>query len=518
MKIIFSARQEIYGLTPDQRTQLKDKLTFDNPAYKNAQKFGRYKYTKIPPYLTYYTEHSVRVREGERTKVLNVPIGVNVQEILNVPDIDIVDCRKSHKVSYPQFVLNLREDQALAESSYLRAVKNSFYPKCLIQLPTGKGKTVLAIHLASVLRQKTLILVHKDDLVGGWKEDIEKCFDGKIDVGLIKAKSRKIGEQITIATVQTLGRMSDEERQTYLDKFGFVVQDECHHTGLNIFNIIDQFNSKYKLGLSATPKRNDGLDFVFDLFFGGIGYSKIVVGDDEDICSVKVEVLDSSFKYKPFCVDGQPFNYYDFEEKDLPKRLVFIEEMPYDERPTIPFHTLDNEAVTSDETGLLVCSHIIDEYNKGRSVLVMFNQKEHINSYYDYLIGFIPENKIMKYYGDSKESSNEMRRRAEEREVLVTLATYSKAVEGTNVKSWEVLFLVSSINNEKDTEQAIGRIRRKKEGKIEPVIVYDVRYPYCYSLRNHFNTRNRVYKKFKFEVSGIEKKTRGKKSIFSRGY
>ena len=35
-------------------------------------------------------------------------------------------------------------------------------------------------------------------------------------------------------------------------------------------------------------------------------------------------------------------------------------------------------------------------------------------------------------------------------EVLVTLGTLAKATEGTNVKAWEVLFLVSSINNEKN--------------------------------------------------------------------
>ena len=134
--------------------------------------------------------------------------------------------------------------------------------------------------------------------------------------------------------------------------------------------------------------------------------------------------------------------------------------------------------------------------------------------YYEYLKQFIPEDKIMLYYGDSKESSANMMKKAENKEVMVTLATYAKATEGTNVKSWEVLFLVSSLNNAKNVEQATGRIRRKKEGKINPVIVYDVRYSDCYSLRSHYATRLSAYKKLKYTVED----SKSRKSIFTRGY
>lgn len=517
MKVVLSNHQEVYGLTQDQRSMIKDFLTFDNPAYKNAKRYGRSRFISIPPYLTYYGEKNVRDEQaGERKKVMTVPIGVNLCKVLNIPVIDREDKRCEVTVKYPEFKLDLREDQKKAETAYLQEQKFSVYPKNIVQLPTGKGKSILALHIAYRLKQKTLILVHKDDLVVGWQKDIKLCF-GDIDTGLIKAKSRKVGKQITIATVQTLNRMSEDELSTYLDQFGLVVQDECHHVGLNIFNVIDQFNSKYKLGLSATPKRSDGLDFVFDIFLGGICYLHEVVEDDADISSVEVRVIDSPFKYRPFSVDGQAFNYYDFPEKDLPKRIQFVEEMPYDERPRIPYLTIDNEAVLSEKTGIKVCKKIIEEYEAGHSVLALFTQKEHINAYHDYLCGFIPEEKIMLYYGDSKDSSEDMMKRAENKEVMVTLATYAKATEGTNVKSWEVLFLVSSLNNAKNVEQATGRIRRRKEGKLNPVIVYDVRYDGCYSLRSHFATRLATYKKLKYSV--VDRKSSGqKKTLFTRGY
>lgn len=310
--------------------------------------------------------------------------------------------------------------------------------------------------------------------------------------------------------------MSEEELSQYTQQFGLVVQDECHHVGLNIFNIIDKFESKYKLGLSATPNRSDGLDFVFDLFFGGICYKHIVTEDDEDICGCEVRVLDSNYKYTPFINGNQVFNYYDFDPKDLPDSIEFLTDIPHKERPNIPYLTIDDSAVKSPKTKVKVCRKIIEHYKQGHSVIALFTQKEHINLYYRHLCRYIPKDQIMLYYGDSKEKSEDMMKKAENKEVLVTLATYAKATEGTNVKSWEVEFLVSSINNQKNVEQATGRVRRRKEGKLSSVIVYDVRYSGCYSLASHYSTRVSTYKRLKYDIK--DPKAKKKRGMFTRGY
>ena len=282
--------------------------------------------------------------------------------------------------------------------------------------------------------------------------------------------------------------------------------------------MIDKFNSKYKLGLSATPKRSDGLNFVFDLFFGGLCYKHVVTEDDEDICGCEVRVLDSNFKFKPFLYDKQVFNYYDFDQKDIPDNVQFLEELPHEERPSIPYLAIDDEAVKSSKTKILVCKKIIEHYKQGHSVIALFTQKEHINLYYRHLCRYIPKDQIMLYYGDSKEKSEDMMRKAEDKEILVTLATYAKATEGTNVKSWEVEFLVSSVNNQKNVEQATGRVRRRKEGKLNPVLIYDVRYSQCYSLASHYNTRRTVYRRLKYSIKDPKSNETRRKGMFSRGY
>ena len=124
-----SNRQHIYGLTSEQRDLIKDSLTFSNPAYKNAKRYSRSKYISIPPYLTYYNEFSVS-ENGERKKVLNVPIGVNIPKLLDYPMVSYNDLRRSVPVKFPKFNLELREDQVKAEKAYMQEVKYSFllYP------------------------------------------------------------------------------------------------------------------------------------------------------------------------------------------------------------------------------------------------------------------------------------------------------------------------------------------------------------------------------------------------------
>lgn len=509
MKVYKSNRQLITDLSEDQIRKIKEALTFSNPAYQSAKRYSRCKYITISPYLEYY--------DGK--KDLSIPIGVNIEELLGVkiPLKDVVDNRVIKNVEYPPFVLTLREDQAKAGASYIYSQKKEQYPKSLIQLPTGKGKTILALNLACLLKQRTLVLVHKDDLVTGWQKDIEECFNGEVEPGLIKAKKRVIGKQITIATVQTLSRMGEEELSTYLDKFGLVIQDECHHVGLNIFNVIDRFQSRYKLGLTATPSRGDGLNFVFDLFFGGIVYKSEYTEEDEDILPVEVKVKESNAVYEPFLYENQVFNRRDFSPEELPDKLVLLRDLPYEERPRVPFLVVDDILVGNKKHMIGVCKDILSEYRKGHSCIAFFTQKEHIVLYYRYLKLFVPEETILLYYGDNKEKSDVMIEKAESRKCLITLATYAKATEGTNVKAWECGFLVSSLNSEKNVEQAVGRIRRRKEGKINTAILYDYRFSNSYSISAHSSTRDRVYRKLKFNITGKKSKNNNK-GLFSRGY
>ena len=526
MQIKIDNNQIITGMTREQKEAVKSALTYDNPKYNQAKRYGRSRYISIPPYLTYYVDHG--------SDSLEVPFGF---DLFSLPEIKnssykVETLYKEVYADFPEITISLREDQEKAFNAFLHyqrphSMQDNNYG--IIQLPTGKGKTILGLYMAYYLKQKTLILVHKDDLVVGWKKDIDKCFGGKCNVGLIKAKSRTVGAQFTIATVQTLSKMNEKELSEFTHRFGMVICDECHHIASTTFNIIDRFSCYYKVGLSATPTRTDKLTQCFDLFLGGIVYKHKYSKDDKDILPVEVRVTESRARFRPFVVANsngvyavdQFFNMYDYKPEELPSNYKPVDMFYYKDRPRVPNAITDNYVVLDRRFKIQVCKQIISEVRQGHSCLALFTQKDHIRQYYSYLCRFLPKNIISLYYGDSKESSEDIMKKAESRETLITLGTLAKTTEGTNVKAWEVLFLVSSINNEKNTEQATGRIRRSNKGKINPVIVYDYRHPDVVGIQSHFSTRKAVYDRLEYDVKFLnnrkqEKITKG--SLFNRGY
>lgn len=493
-------------LTQDQRDKIKQDLTFDNPLYATTQRYSRYAYTTVPPYLTYYKETK---------KYLRVPIGYDLSH-LRIGGIE--DTRVYEKLdNLAPFVLELRDSQREAAESYLNSNLNNPTLKGSVQMPTGKGKSILGLYLASALSCKTLIVVHKDDLVRGWQKDIALAFDNKVNPGLIKAKSRRVGHFLTIATVQTLNKLSEEELYDLFSQFGFVIQDEMHHCPATSFEVVSRFKARYKLGLTATPERTDGLAHVMTLYFGDFCYRYEHDEDDKDILPAKVIVRNNYMYFNPLCEsrDGKKYRVVDLlypEGKNLTEKQKRLSEVPYTDRPKVPFQVIDDFVVTNlMET---VCQDIITEYDRGHSCIVFFTKKEHCRLYYDRLLESVSEDHLGLYYGDNP-NNDEVLEKAEKTRKFITLATYAKATEGTNVKQWEVEFLVSSINNEKNTEQAVGRIRRVKEGKkISPVLIYDYRTPFVYSVSSHGKTRDARYRQLHFQQDGVKRSS----GLFSRGY
>lgn len=221
MNIRIGSKKEIIlppNLDPYKDSYLKkvmDELTLPNPAYFQAKKYSPYSYTTIPQSLFYYTYN-------QKDSTLTIPRGFSLEneEILD-------NFRVKVHADYPNYNLTLRRTQRMAADAYLNAVKGNCGDGVVV-IQTGAGKSQTALYVASRLKQKALILVHKDDLVMGWRKDIEFAFGIRPKkIGLIKAKNFRIGEQFTIATVQTLSRMDESTLISLGKEFGMVTMDEC---------------------------------------------------------------------------------------------------------------------------------------------------------------------------------------------------------------------------------------------------------------------------------------------------
>ena len=181
--------------------KIKDDLTFKNPKYDKVVRYSKWSTTRVPRYLMYYETGS----SLDAASYIHVPFGYSLAKFHD--DVDLwTDPRISteNSVSFPSFWLELRETQKEAVEAFEKEKHG------IVILPTGKGKTILTLYLMSRLNVRTLVLVHKNDLLDGWKKDAKKCYGEDFETGLIQGKNRKICP-FTLATVQTLSRMSAEE-------------------------------------------------------------------------------------------------------------------------------------------------------------------------------------------------------------------------------------------------------------------------------------------------------------------
>ena len=517
-KVIVRSHTHIYGLSSDQIEKIQEALTFKNPKYERIKQFSKWNTTREPEYLEYFGYNPDK-------NCLSVPIGFQIpREILANSTFE--DRRFFEKISFPNMVLDLRDTQSQAVARYIHSNSLKRYVNGIIQMPTGKGKSIVALEIARVLNARTLIVVHKVDLVRGWLKDIDKAFDKKAEVGVYQSKNRSVGYHFTIATIQTLNRLSPEELKILYSKFSLVVQDEMHHCPSTMFSLVDNFRPRYRLGLTATPERNDGLDHIMNLYYGGFAFTYDHDESDEDILPVKVITRKCDTYFEPVCStrDGENFvlsrpiddGIHCIYDLELRRYESLISDVPYNHRPRIQHQTIDGIVVNHHRTVGFVCRDIIREYNQGHSCIVFFSHIDSVNIYAEALVNLgVPREDIGLYYGPNRHC-DQVIETAETKRKYITLATYSKATEGTNVRQWEVGFFVSSLNNGKDTEQAVGRIRRTKPGvKLEVALLYDYRFPNCYQLKNHGRARDIRYRKMKLLISSDRVSDR---TLFRRGY
>lgn len=127
---------------------------------------------------------------------------------------------------------------------------------CIAVIGTGGGKSFI---MSQIPRQgRVLVLVHREDLMYSNAENFN-C-----SVGFEKAEKTSNGEECVIASIQSLMNRLDKFDPKAFD---LIVVDEVHHIIAPAFRkVVDHFEPRKLVGLTATPERSDGvgLDSLFD--------------------------------------------------------------------------------------------------------------------------------------------------------------------------------------------------------------------------------------------------------------
>ena len=166
----------------------------------------------------------------------------------------------------------------------------------VLELPTGSGKTVIAMAAIEHAATPTLVVVPTIDLLEQWIAELEREYDGP--VGRLGGGTQQV-EALTVSTYDSAYLRADELG----DQFGLVVFDEVHHLGGEGYRDIARLlAAPARLGVTATFERPDGAHETVETLLGPLVYR---IGAEElagehlapyDIKQIEVTLTDEERK------------------------------------------------------------------------------------------------------------------------------------------------------------------------------------------------------------------------------
>lgn len=322
--------------------------------------------------------------------------------------------------------------------------------------------TVTAIALATALKKKTLIIVHKEFLMNQWVESIEKFTTA--DIGIIRQKKVQVDDKdFVVGMLQSLA--SRKYPKDVLGSFGTVIIDECHHMGAPTFSkAFFKTTCKNIIGLSATVNRTDGMSHVFMKHIGSVKYQV----KRENDSAVKVVVYKTRFQDTKM--------HFTWQKKISHVKMI-------------------TDLVNSKQRNEFVL-HIMRTLNVNRNILVLSERRKHLEYLSARLIELEPEFKTGFYVGGMKEKQlDETKNNAR-----IIFATYQMAEEGFDCKKLDTLIMATP---KKRIEQTVGRILRKTvaERDVHPLII-DITDNLSNFLGLYYKRLN-FYKRMKYDKQSI---------------
>ena len=351
----------------------------------------------------------------------------------------------------------------------------------ILNLGTGSGKTFIGLYTLSQLKGKTIIVVNKIPLMNQWISEINRFLPG-IKVGIIQGQNVDIEDiencDIVVAMLQSMARI-DYPDSMFKD-FKVFLLDEAHNVSSKVFSqILFKLCCKYTIGLSATPKRSDGCEYVFKWHIGEIVYREVQQreGKQPVLRYIKVDSSD----YKEIVVQNRFTGQKQIQFTSMLSDLI---EMP--KRNRLIIEVIKDIIKKDSSRKILVLSDRRNHIMEMKSLLEQQAEKGLISFTYGLFLGGMKQKELDKG-----------------RSCQIILATFQAFGEGVSEKDLDTLILTTpkkfighlknSVKNESGKlEQIVGRIFRKDHTESNPLIV---------DINDHFslyktqtNSRKTFYK------------------------
>jgi superfamily II DNA or RNA helicase len=171
----------------------------------------------------------------------------------------------------------------------------------ILQLACGKGKTVIAIDFLARREVPAIIIVDTTQLVEQWTNSLLQFLDITMDdIGFIGDGQFDWKKSVVIATYHTLGNKADTFPEEARRWFGTIIWDEAHHVAAPRFSKSADLFYGMRLGLTATPDREDGMHVVYNHHIGRVLYKNL----QQDL-KPKIYFKWTGLRLDPSCVNTQ---------------------------------------------------------------------------------------------------------------------------------------------------------------------------------------------------------------------
>ena len=333
-----------------------------------------------------------------------------------------------------------------------KAVKEAIKRKNgILVMPCGSGKTQSGLEVISRIGGRALWLTHTQDLLNQSKKRAESVLDNA-GTGTITSGKVNIGEGITFATVQT---MANIDLSQYRDYWDVIIVDECQHCAgsptkvTQFYKVMSKLSARYKIGLTATPHRADGLEQSMFALLGGIIHEVKREEVAHTTCPIKVIRI--------------PTNWYPSDDVCMYDGTIdynkVIDSLTHDKGR---FYQVAGYVGGLDGSAIVLGNRV--EYLQRMAALVGTDTED--------LYGF-PNNDAKRVIclsgmGQSKKAKEDRKKALEalnDGELDVVFATYQLAREGLDVPNLRYVVFATPEKDKTTVIQSVGRVGRKADGK-----------------------------------------------------
>lgn len=371
----------------------------------------------------------------------------------------------------------------------------------ILSLPCGYGKTVCALYIAYTLKRKAIVLVHTDDLEGQWQDRIREFLPG-CRVGSLRGQIVDVQDRdIVVCTLQSLAQKAYPEE--LLRQFGLVIVDESHHIGARTFSTaIRKLPCAYVLGLSATPRRRDGLT---KLLFWLMGDMAMQVEREDDKQVLVRTVVFTEGKQREVLTNGEANTAImkNILAAEITRNHLIIHEVEQLLKQGRYVMAVSDRTFHLDMLeGCFQGEYTVDKYHSKMKKAPKKKKPEEEEEG----DGGSKQKKSKKKGTESPPSTEQPKKdavakvgAAGEECARLVLRTFQMAEEGFDRKRLDALVILTSHS---DPEQVVGRIQRDHPEKMLPLVVVDIVDPFSKFI-NQYQYRERFYKKQRFEIQQV---------------